>query len=328
MKIQTVVRLGISAVALGLAALPAFLTPACLSSSPATADGGPGGGGSSSGSTSGSSSGTSSGGDGGSGGGSVTCLLDDMSGPANMTGGYWFTYSDRTCANTALLMDGAAGTLNPTEGYPSNPAVDTTGAALSVTLPGAAMPMGYREFSGGGEKTWGAGFGFNLLNDGTNPFAQCTAPMTCTGTPPMVDAAVGFPAPFDASMHKGISFYAKSLMATATAPTKVRVQLSDHHTDPGSGVPGAGPDAGVCDPCDNSGTGTNRCANDFYSTVSITSDWQQYTVMFGTIPTDTWTKKYSAGSFDPSTLYHVHWQLNAPTPMFDIQIACVSWVDM
>jgi hypothetical protein len=322
-----IVRLGLSGAAVGLASLPAFLMPACLSNS-ATATGADSG---SPATTSSSSSGGGSGSSGavatGDGGGAATCNLDDMSSPATVTGGYWFTYSDRTCPNTALLVPDAAGTLSPIEGYASNPAADMTGVVQTTTVTGLAMPVGFREFSGGGEKTWGAGFGFNLLNNGTNPFTVCPA-STCTGTPPMVDAAVGFPAPYDASMHKGVSFFAKSLMATATLPTKVRVQLSDHHTDPGSGMPGAEAGAGICDQCDQSQTGADRCSNDFYQSINLTPTWTQYTVLFAQIATDTWTKTYAKGQFDPTTLYHVHFQLNAPTPMFDIQIACVSWVDM
>ena len=321
-----IVRVGVSGAAVGLASLPAFLMPACLSSSSATGTDASAGNSSSS-SSGGSGSGSSSGGatDGGSG---ASCTLDDMSTSATTTGGYWFTYSDRTCPNSALLMPDAAGTLSPQEGYASNPAVDMTGAPLTAMIPALGMPVGYREFSGGGEKTWGAGFGFNLLNNGMDPFTGICAASTCTGIAPAVDAAVGFPNKYDASMHKGISFYAKSLMATATLPTKVRVQLSDKHTDPGSGMPDAALASGMCDQCDNTNGGPNRCTNDFYQSVNIGPTWAQYTVLFSQIATDTWTKTYAKGQFDSTTLYHVHWQLNAPTPMFDIQIACVSWIDM
>ncbi len=331
---QTMVRFGLSGAAVALASLPAFLMPACLSSSSTTsgADSGSaassGGGSGGTGSGSGSSSGTSAGSSGSSGGGApATCDLDDMLMSATTTGGYWFTYSDRTCPNSALLMADAAGTLKPIEGYASDPTPGAdAGVPLAIAIPGVANSVGFREFSGGGESVWGAGFGFNLLNTGMNPFTVCTqAP--CTGTPPANDAAVGFPAPYDASSHKGISFFAKSLMATATLPTKVRVQLSDKHTDPGSGTADAGLSSDFCNVCDMSNGGVNRCTNDFYKAVNITSDWAQYTVLFSEIATDTWTKTYAKGMFDPSTLYHVHFQLNKPTPQFDIQIACISWVD-
>ncbi len=320
-----IVRVGVSSAVVGLASLPAFLMPACLSSTnPSTeSDASSASGGSSSGGGSGSSSGSSASvADAGSG---ATCSLDDMSSAATSTGGYWFTYSDRTCMNTSLLIPDAAGTISPGEGYPSNPLVDDSGAPLSVTLPGVAMPVGYREFIGGGEKVWGVGFGFNFTNDGNNPFTVCP-PSTCTGTPPMVDASSGFGAPFNASMYKGISFYARSLMATATAPTKVRVQISDKHTDPGSGSPEAGPTSGICNQCASSGL--TECANDFYITVDLTPTWAPYTVLFADIATDTWAATYAKGQIDPTTLYHVHWQINTPVPNFDIQIACISWVDM
>ncbi len=320
------VRVGVSSAAVGLASLPAFLMPACLSGTNASTDpDASSAGGSSSGGGNGSSSGSSAPvTDGGDGGGGATCNLDDMSGPATSTMGYWFTYSDRTCPNTALLMADAAGTITPAEGYASDPAVDDSGAPLTVTLPGVGMPVGYREFSGGGEKTWGVGFGFNFTNTGTDPFTVCPA-STCMGTPPMVDASAGFGSPYDASMHKGISFYAKSLMATATLPTKVQVQISDKHTDPGSGSPEAGATSGICNQCASSGL--TECANDFLYSVPITSTWAQYTVLFADIATATWAAAYTKGQIDLTTLYHVHWQLNSPVPNFDIQLACISWVD-
>ena len=319
------VRVGLSSAAVGLASLPAFLMPACLSSSTATDP--PGADASSaSGSSSGGGNGSSSGSSASvaEGGAGATCNLDDMSTTSTTTGGYWFTYSDRTCPNTSLLLPDAAGTISPGEGYASNPAVDDSGAPVNVTLPGVAMPVGYREFSGGGEKTWGVGFGFNFTNNGTDPFTVCPA-STCTGTPPMVDASAGFGAPYDASKHKGISFFAKSLMATATLPTKVRVQISDKHTDPGSGSPEAGPTTGICNQCASSGL--TECSNDFYQSVNITPTWAQYTILFSQLPTDTWAATYMKGQMDPTTLYHFHWQLNSLVPNFDIQVACISWVD-
>ncbi len=145
------------------------------------------------------------------------------------------------------------------------------------------------------------------------------------GHPADVDASAGFGSPYDASMHKGISFYAKSLMATATLPTKVQVQISDKHTDPGSGSPEAGATSGICNQCASSGL--TECANDFFQIVDITPTWAQYTVLFSNIATATWAAAYTKGQIDPTTLYHVHWQLNSLVPNFDIQLACISWVD-
>ncbi|MGA7121507.1 MAG: hypothetical protein WBY94_15490 [Polyangiaceae bacterium] len=326
MKMPILVRLGVSSAAVGLACLPAFLMPACLSNSDnSNGNDASAGGGSSSGGGGGSSSGGGTVADsGGDAGGGATCNLDDMSGPATSTMGYWFTYSDRTCPNTSLLLPDAAGTISPGEGYASDPAVDDGGNTLTAMLPGVGMGVGYREFIGGGETTWGVGFGFNFTNNGTDPFTVCPA-STCTGTPPMVDASAGFGAPYDASQHKGISFFARSLMATATLPTKVRVQISDKHTDPGSGSPEAGPTSGICNQC--ASTGTAECANDYYTTVNLSSTWAQYTVNFADLATDTWAATYAKGTIDLKTLYHVHWQINKPVANFDIQLACISWVD-
>jgi hypothetical protein len=322
-KIQIVVRLGVSAMAVSCAALPAFLMPACLSSTAVNADGGGSSGGSSSGGSSGGS--TSSSGGGGDAGGMSALLIDDMSQPATSTGGYWYTYSDRTCANTnpPLLMAGAPGMLSPLDGTQFNPAADSTGMAATVTIPGLPGPVGYREVSGGGERTWGAGFGFDL-NDSPaapNPFAKCMN--TCTGTPPPAnltagDGGLSLAVPFDASMYKGIQFYAKSLMATPTSPTKVDVHFATKQSDPAGGV---------CDPCKNGGA--MACADDYIASVTIGADWAPVQALFAK-PTKQSGWSGLTAAMDPSSVYYIHWQINgstsAATPMFDIQIAYVTWV--
>jgi hypothetical protein len=309
-----IVRLGISSAAVGLASLPAFFLPACLGSNSSTADAGPGGGSSSGGSSSGSSSGGSSGGSSsgtGDGGALGVDILDDMSTPAVTTGGYWYTYSDRTCPNTALLMASAPGTINPSEGLDFKPAGDT----VNIPAPGPG-DVNYREVTGGGEKTWGVGFGFNFTNDpGPNPFANCDG--GCMGTPPATDAAVGFANKWDASMHKGFAFWAK-LVSDASSPLKVNVQIADKHTHP---------NGGTCNPCLNGGP--MACADDYIESKPISTS--QIQVMW----TDTGLKQVGwstlKGVFDPTSLFYIHLQVQgaaaAPAPAFDIQVAYFTWVD-
>jgi hypothetical protein len=308
-KFQTVVRLSLSAAALGLASLPAFLMPACLSSSSASPDAGTGnGGGSSSGGT------TVAADDGGAATGEAGApdILDDMSSMSTSTGGYWYTYSDRTCPNSTLLIADAAGTINPLEGYSLYPAPDM----VDIPAPGPGM-VNYREVSGGGEKTWGLGFGFNFLNSGSNPFVNCEAG-TCTGTPPDVDAAAGYPDKFDASMHKGVAFWAR--LVSDASSLKVNIQVSDKHTNP---------NGGVCNPCLNGGS--MACADDYIESEAVTPTWSQLQVRW----TDTALKQdgWSGLKFpiDVTTLYYIHLQVQGsvalPAPNFDVQVAYFTWID-
>jgi hypothetical protein len=210
-------------------------------------------------------------------------------------------------------MANAPGTISPAEGLDFKPAADT----VSIPSPGPGDGINYREATGGGEKTWGVGFGFNFLNSGPNPFANCEAG-ACMGTPPANDAGVGFADKYDATMHKGFAFWARNVGDAATI--KVNVQVADKHTHP---------NGGTCNPCLNGGA--MACADDYIESKAITNTWSQISIQW----TDTSLKQVGwsnlKGTFDPSTLYYIHLQVigsaTAPSPNFDIQVAYFTWLD-
>jgi hypothetical protein len=231
--------------------------------------------------------------------------------------GYWYTYTDRTNPvseppQVQLTADGGTppGSIMPKEGdsFPAN----TTGPGTI----GAA-----REVTGGGEKTWGAGFGFDFIDalpdGGPVVFDQCEGGTQLWDNQP--DAgSTGIPQPFDASSHKGISFWAKNNL---TGTVKVNVQFSEKRTSPWGGV---------CNACDTSGM--DACADDYLIGKLFTTTWTQYTIHWTELATQNWTK---AGlpkmGFDPSTLYYMHVQFstNAGTALanFDVSLACIQFVD-
>jgi len=259
-----------------------------------------------------------------------------MAAGPNATGGYWYTYSDRTCvaAEPALIRADASGTLVPEEGQQFVAMDDGTGPN-----PCGTGPVPYRDFMGGGEGNWGAGAGFDFLDSPTQPapFATCS-PEMCTGmeapdayVPGAGDAGGGnaYAAPTDVSSHKGISFYIRAV--GATTPVKVNVQLSDKTTNPGGGV---------CDECLYGGPaldgGTIRCADDWIETVTASSSWEQQTVKFAdsSLKTGGWSTGNTprpASKMDLTTLFYVHFQMSTngapPLKPFHLQIAYIGWVD-
>jgi len=258
-------------------------------------------------------------------GGPASCdtgalLIDDMANQqtdGTGTMGYWYTYSDRTNPISEPpivqdLADGAAppGSIVPIEGasFPSNTA-------------GPDMISNAREVTGGGEKTWGAGFGFDLIDalpdGGSVVFDACEGGTTLWDNSP--DAgSTGIPQPFDASAHKGITFWAKS---NISGSQKINVQFSEKRTNPW---------AGICDPCVT--TGINACADDYLIGELITTSWKQYTIHWTDLNTQNWTMKgLPKKGFDPSTWYYLHFQFstNAGTalPNFDLSVACIEMID-
>jgi hypothetical protein len=233
------------------------------------------------------------------------------------TMGYWYTYSDRTNPVSEPpviqpLADGGTppGSITPAEGasFPAN----TTG-------PGSIAAA--REVTGGGEKTWGAGFGFDLIDalpdGGSVPFDQCEGGTQLFDTSP--DAgSTGIPQPLDASAHKGVTFWAKS---NGTSSVHVNVQFSEKRTSPWGGI---------CDPCVTSGT--TACSDDYLMGELFTTSWKQYTIHWTDLATQNWTKAaLPKGMFDAKTWYYMHFQFstNAGTALanFDLSVACIQFVD-
>jgi hypothetical protein len=247
-------------------------------------------------------------------------LVDDMAnqqtdGPGTM--GYWYTYSDRTIPiseppQVQLLSDGGMppGSITPTEGasFPSN-------------VPGPGMIANARQCSGSGEKTWGAGFGFDIIDalpdGGSVPFDQCEGGTTLWDNSP--DAgSTGIPQPFDASAHKGVTFWAKS---NGTASAKINVQFSEKRTSPWGGM---------CDPCVTSGM--TACSDDYLIGELVPTTWKQFTIHWTDLATQNWTKQnLPKGMFDPKTWYFMHFQFstNAGTALaaFDLSVACIEFTD-
>lgn len=74
--------------------------------------------------------------------------------------------------------------------------------------------------------------------------------------------------PYDASQYTGITFFARS---TATGPGSLRVNVQDAQT---------APEGGICDPKAAKGCNDHRG-----SSVTLTSDWKQYTLPFAAMKT-------------------------------------------
>jgi hypothetical protein len=234
------------------------------------------------------------------------------------TAGYWYTYSDRTNPVSEPpvvqpLADGAAppGMMMPAEGDKYLP---------NATGPGSIA--GARECTGGGFKNWGAGFGFDMIDalpdGGPVVFDQCEGGTQLWNNLP--DAgSTGIPQSFDASSHKGVSFYIKSGLASGS--TTVHVQFSEKRTNPWGGI---------CNACDTSGM--DACADDFYKSILVSNMWTQVTIKWTDLKTQNWTGKgLTAGTFDASTLYYIHFQLSTSSgtalPNFDLLVACMQFVD-
>ena len=299
-----------------------FASQGCLSSTPAASAQDAGGDASGSGSGSGSSS---SGGPGGSDSASEasncspsdpTATIDDMSGAngtQNATGGYWYTYSDRTVANSEppILLGGTpAGSITPAEGQ-SFPVTD------AGTINECAWA--YREVVGGGENKWGAGFGMDFLSyppdGGEVAFNKCDAGeifcVTCADS-----GTVGIVQSYDASQWSGIEFWGISF---AGANQTVYVQMDDDRTSPWGGI---------CNACNSTGMTTNPCSDSFRKSVSFTPSWSKFQIAF----TDTsfMPQNWSGNGVKPpihkNKLYNLHFQITAtPAPHFDLGVAMIGF---
>ena len=323
-----ILRVAFSFAAVTSATVPFLFTPACLSNPSTTSDSG-----APSGSSGGSSSGTATGSSSGSSSGSTTtgcvppdagattmaCVIDDMMNPATETGGYWYTYSDRTLPNSIILVPGAAGIISPLEGAQFPPEQRRPGRSRRCR---AWAPRPSTEFSGSGSTLWGAGTGFDWKDI----------------TPPMADdggdaaAALGVPAAFDATGHTGISFYARTNIGTAQ---QISVHFSDKREAAAAGICNADAAYTVFDGGADTINSPTECSDDFLKNVNITNAWANYTVKF----TAAATQNYSGmglKALDITKLYQVHFQINnpgyagkpiAPMKPWDYSIAYITWYD-
>ena len=275
-----------------------------------------GSGGGASGSSSGSSAGTSSGGSSSSGSG-VTYgpVIDDMTSVPTGTGGYWYTYSDRTVPESepAILKTPLPpGAVTPPDGVFPFPFATGTGP----TVPGVGM-VNARECSGGGEALWGAGFGMDLVDvwpdGGPSRINTCEAG-SVYDVHGSVTSGVVLPLPFDAHAYPGFSFWGQS--ATENSQILV-VHVGDRRTNPWGGI---------CDPCGNGGIGA--CSDDFLKSYTFTSTWQQFVVHWTDLHPLNWSEA-NLQALDLTSLYIIHFQplwTTAPLPKFDIRVAYLRWI--
>lgn len=104
---------------------------------------------------------------------------------------------------------------------------------------------------------------------------------------------------YDSSKYGGISFWAKK---GAGSTGKVRLKIPDSNTDP---------DGGVC----------TECFNDFGMDLTLTEEWQLFTIPFGALKQQKgWGKPRKSGA-EVSGLYGIQFQVNDPGQAYDI------WVD-
>jgi hypothetical protein len=292
----------------------------CLSSSPGTADGG----GSSSSGGSGGGSGSSGGSGSGSSSGASSCapadptaLVDDMSGIQATTGGYWYTYSDRTVPNSEppilLSVAGGAppGTITPKEGV-QFPVTDS-GLINGCT-------WGFREVTGGAEATWGAGFGMDF--NSTPPDGGQVAFNTCDAGQMQIfnvnddSGTVGIVQPYDASQWTGITFWGISFTGKSQA---IYVQMDDDRTSPWGGV---------CNACNSTGGTVMPCSDSFRIPETFGATWQPFTIKFTDplLKPENWSKNGVMPPIHSNKLYNLHFQVTVhPAPAFDLGVAMITF---
>lgn len=169
----------------------------------------------------------------------------------------------------------------------------------------------------------GRGGGFYIFNDGTgtqtpppgmlppatptdrcgSKYALCTSGKNFTiwgagmGTdlaPTAGDAGMGAKQTYDASKYKGIAFWAKSNTATSAA---LRVSLKDKNT---------APEGGQCDAMAK--TGAKACNDDWGKGITLSSEWQPYTIKFSDLAQAGWGK--AATAFDDKAVYSIQYQVS------------------
>jgi len=338
------VRWGFSVGAVASAMAPALLVPlpACLSSSTSSPDGGSGS------SSSGSSSGATD-------SGSATqatclgpdlgplgmnCIIDDMTGTPTQSGGYWYTFSDRTVPFGTMLVPGYQGTVDPPEGMqflPNN--VPATGLPMpgpGPTIPGLSMPADIRTFAGENLTLWGAGMGFDFLDQVP---ADASAPSPDAGGDG--GGVLGVPTAFDGSAHNGIAFWGRSnLPSTAAAMGNqvVGIHLADQRQAAGGTVCDAGDPYTVFDGGADINKNPTECGVDFVKNQTFTPAWTYFHITWAQFGK---SQNYSGGTIYPSVdqahLFYLHFQVNnpgyagmgpiAPEPLWSISVAYVTWYD-
>jgi len=132
--------------------------------------------------------------------------------------------------------------------------------------------------------------------------AHMTGKVSSAGDP--LFAGMGFSftdpkGPYDATAYTGVSFYAK---VGAGSTKKVRLKVPDVDTDP-------------------AGKKCSECFNDFGADLTLTDQWQKYTVPFATMKQMEGWGSPSPSTIDKSALYGLQWQVTAQGAPYDV------WVD-
>ncbi len=250
----------------------------------------------------------------------ATQILDDMraletDGPG--TAGGWFTYSDREVpwSQPALGAHGP-GLVTPPEGDPVLPTNDGQGP----TVVGSTQP--YRRFSGGGETTWGAGFGMTFVDappdGGPVPMNECDAGPVFDVDAAGMDSMINLP--FDASAWTGIQFWAKSLIGY---PRTVKVIVLDDRTD----AFGLASDAGGCNVCANFTLGAlGYCGDGPRASVVFSPEWTHVQLPFASLhPLALYSGEPVTWTPDVSALYGINFQVeDAPLAPFDFAVAYIE----
>ncbi len=107
--------------------------------------------------------------------------------------------------------------------------------------------------------------------------------------------------PFDISKYKGITFWGKSANGDAGG-LDVKVQFPDTDTDPRGGVCN-GPNSGASSSAD-----TSQCFNSYAEHVTMTGDWQEFTIMFTDLVIDSSFGFQSPSPWSGTNVYGINWQ--------------------
>jgi hypothetical protein len=109
--------------------------------------------------------------------------------------------------------------------------------------------------------------------------------------------------PYDLSKYKGVSFFAKKGPGTSS---KVRIKFPDKNTDP---------DGGVC----------GHCANDFGMDLTLSEEWQKYTVPFSALRQQAGWGNPRPRGLDTSAVYALQFQVSEKGKKFDVTIDDIAF---
>ena len=103
--------------------------------------------------------------------------------------------------------------------------------------------------------------------------------------PMMGDAGTGTKQTYDASAFKGVAFWAKA----NSSPGSLRVGFKDQNT---------APEGGMCDAA--AVNAREACNDDWGKAISLTTEWQPFTITFAELTQAGWGKAFSAFDAMPS----------------------------